>query len=167
MINPYTHPSVVGRDVVHTIGNTLAEVRVDKQPSDGVVAHVVALLREGLGEMTGAFARPQQRRLRIPTRRYLQQGLQILEKGRVTLRHSSPSPAYLTEPLPLGIRLLYGICGASAYFNEPSSKGGTREARSFRDRGDAPPPDGHCFAGSPAAPHFFVQHRAQRLVFGP
>ena len=30
MINPYTHPSVVGRDVVYTIGNALAEVRVDK-----------------------------------------------------------------------------------------------------------------------------------------
>ena len=30
MINPYTHPSVVGRDVVHTIGNALAEVLVDK-----------------------------------------------------------------------------------------------------------------------------------------
>src|SRR6266704_3974300 len=187
MIHPYTHPSVVGRDVVHTIGNALAEVLVDKilsaylqrlslgmpfpprileipdpflflrvcryhrlptflkrldllvdmlklriavgmgtaflrfpvsleaimqvleQPSDGVVAHLVALLREGLGEMPGAFAGPKQRRLRIPTRRRLQQGLQSLEKARVTLRHSSPSPAHLTEPLPLGIRVLFGI----------------------------------------------------------
>jgi len=30
-----------------------------------------------------------------------------------------------------------------------------------------PPPDGHRFAGSPATPHFVVQHRAQRLVFVP
>src|SRR5712691_9220571 len=30
MIHPYTHPSVVGRDVVNTIGNALAEVLVDK-----------------------------------------------------------------------------------------------------------------------------------------
>ena len=30
-----------------------------------------------------------------------------------------------------------------------------------------PPPDGQRFAGSPAPPHFFVQHRAQRLVFVP
>ena len=84
-------------------------MQVLEQPSDGVVAHLVALLREGLGEMTGAFAGPKQRRLRIPTRRRLQQGLQILEKARVPLRHSSPSPAHLTEPLPLGIRVLCGI----------------------------------------------------------
>ena len=84
-------------------------IQVLEQPSDGVVAHLVALLREGLGEMTGAFAGPKQRRLRIPTRRRLQQGLQSLEKARVTRRHSSASPAPLTEPLPLGIRVLFGL----------------------------------------------------------
>jgi len=86
-----------------------AIMQVLEQPSDGVVAHLVALLREGLGEMTGAFAGPKQRRPRIPTRRHLQQGLQSLEKARVTLRHSSSPPAHLTEPLPLGIRVLFGI----------------------------------------------------------
>ena len=30
MINPYTPPSVVGRDVVHTRGKALAKVLVDK-----------------------------------------------------------------------------------------------------------------------------------------
>src|SRR5687768_17363102 len=30
MINPHTHPAVVGRQVVHTIGNALAQVLVDK-----------------------------------------------------------------------------------------------------------------------------------------
>jgi len=86
-----------------------AIMQVLEQPSDGVVAHLVALWREGRGEMTGACAGPKQRRLRIPTRRRLQQGLQSLEKARVTLRHSSPPPAHLTEPLPLGIRVLFGI----------------------------------------------------------
>ena len=30
MIHPYTHPSIVGREVVHTIGHALTEVLVDK-----------------------------------------------------------------------------------------------------------------------------------------
>jgi hypothetical protein len=101
-------------------------MQVVEQPSDGVVAHVVALLNEGLGEMTGAFAGPQQRRLRVATRRGLQQGLQILEQGTVTRRHSSPPSAHPTEALPLCTRLLLGIWGvASSHCSEPSSNGGT------------------------------------------
>ena len=38
-----------------------AIIQLLEQPSDGVVAHLVALLREGLGEMTGAFAGAKQR----------------------------------------------------------------------------------------------------------
>jgi hypothetical protein len=38
-----------------------AIIQLLEQPSDGVVTHLVALLREGLGEMTGAFAGPKQR----------------------------------------------------------------------------------------------------------
>jgi hypothetical protein len=30
MINPHTHPAVVGRQVIYTIGNALAQVLVDK-----------------------------------------------------------------------------------------------------------------------------------------
>jgi len=61
----------------------------------------------GLGEMTGCFCWSKaEASCGSPTCRRLQQGLQSLEKARVTLRHSSPPPAHLTEPLPLGIRVL-------------------------------------------------------------
>src|SRR5439155_25170679 len=68
-------------------------------------------------------------------------------------------------------RFCWGCC-STATPRACSVRGGsrrrrTREASGLRDRGDAPPPDGHRFAGSPATPHFFVQHRAQRLVFVP
>src|SRR5207249_8928941 len=81
--------------------------------------------------------------------------------------HASAQPAHVTELVPLVIRLLFGTFRPASHFSESSANGGTREASGLRDRGDAPPPDGHRFAGSPATPHFFVQHRAQRLVFVP
>src|SRR5688572_13038548 len=111
--------------------------------------------------MTGAFAGPKQRQLRVATSRGLQQGLQILEKGTVTLRHASPPSTHSTKSLSLCTRLilLRSWSVSSSHFSESSSNGGTGEARGLRDRGEAASPDGHRFAGSPAATNFFVQQR--------
>jgi len=83
-------------------------MQVLEQPSDGVVAHLVALLREGLGEMTGAFAGPKQRRLRIPR-------VDASNKACKALRRPGSSPSLVAPPRPpdgavaLGIRVLFGI----------------------------------------------------------
>jgi len=44
-----------------------ALVQIVEQSSDGVVTHVVSLVHQCLGKVTGALAGPQQRRLRVPT----------------------------------------------------------------------------------------------------
>ena len=44
-----------------------AIVQIVEQPGDGVVTHVVSLLHQCIGKVTGALAGPQQRRLRVPT----------------------------------------------------------------------------------------------------
>jgi hypothetical protein len=44
-----------------------AIVPLVEQPSNGVVTHVVPLLHQGIGKVTGALAGPQQRRLWLPT----------------------------------------------------------------------------------------------------
>jgi hypothetical protein len=49
-----------------------AIVEVVEQPGDGVVTHVMPLLSQCIGKVTGALAGPQQRRLRVPTGRRLQ-----------------------------------------------------------------------------------------------
>ena len=79
-----------------------AIVQIVEQPGDGVVTHVVSLLHQCIGKVTGALAGPQQRRLRVPTGGSLQQRLQILEKGTITLRHTAPPSATTTDPVRRG-----------------------------------------------------------------
>jgi len=55
-----------------------ALVALLKQPGYGVVTDVMALLHKSIGEVPGAFAGPQQRRLRVPTCGRLQQRLHAL-----------------------------------------------------------------------------------------
>src|SRR4030095_6968431 len=117
--------------------------------------------------VTGALAGPQQRRLRVPTAGSLQQRLQILKKGTITLRHPAPPSATTTDPARRGGLILLDTWGAPLHFSEPGSNGGAREPGGLSDCRDAAPPDGQRFASGPTAPHVFVHDRAQSLVFVP
>jgi hypothetical protein len=76
-----------------------AIVQIVEQPRNGVVTHVVPLVHQGIGKVTSALAGPQQRRLWVPTGGSLQQGLQILEQGPITLGHTSPPSATTPDPV--------------------------------------------------------------------
>src|SRR5262245_28145953 len=144
-----------------------AVVQLVEQPSNGVVTHVVPLVHQRIGKVTGALAGPQQRRLRVPTDGSLQQRLQILEQGTITLRHTAPPSATTTDPVRRGGLILLDTWGAPLHFSEPGSNGGAREPGGLSDCRDAAPPDGQRFASGPTAPHVFVHDRAQSLVFVP
>ena len=243
MINPHTHPAIVGGEVIDTIRNTLPQTLINKilaahldrlplgmpfvprifaipdpclflgvhryhrlpaflerpdllvdmlelriaigmraafrcfpiglqtlvqlveQPSDGVVTHVVPLVPQCLGQMPGALAGPQQRRLWVPTGRSLQQGWQILEQGVILLGHTVPPAAAMTDPTRRGGLVLLGTRYAPLHFSKPDANGGAREAGGLSNGCEASPPHGERFASGPTAPHVFVHHRAQGLVF--
>ena len=84
-------------------------MQILEQPSDGVVAHLVALLREGLGEMPGALLVHSRGDCGSPRVDASNKACKALRRPGALLRHSSPPPAHLTEPLPLGIRVRCGI----------------------------------------------------------
>src|SRR6266446_4481451 len=144
-----------------------AIVQIVEQPGDGVVTHVVSLLHECIGKVTGALACPPQRRLRVPTGGRLQEGWQVLQKGTVMLRHTSPPSAPTTDSVRLCLIGLLSMEYTPLHCGEPGSNGGTREASGLSDCRDASPPEGHRCASGPAAPHFFAHHRAQSLVLVP
>lgn len=83
-----------------------AIVEILKQPGHSVVTDVMPLLHKSVGEVTGALAGPQQRRLRVPTGGRLQQRLQIFDQGKVPRRQTSPSPAATANPLSLWLMVL-------------------------------------------------------------
>src|SRR5207302_1301190 len=95
------------------------------------------------------LAGPQQRRLRVLTGGSLQQGLQILEQGTITLRHTSPPSATTTDPVCRGGLVLLGTWCTPLHFSEPGSNGGAREPGGLSDCRDASPPDGQRFASGP------------------
>ena len=95
-----------------------------EQPRNGVVTHVVPLLHQGLGKVTSALAGPQQRRLWVPTGGSLQQGLQILAQGPITLGHTPPPSATPPDPGRRWGLSLRGTWCAALHFSEPGTNGG-------------------------------------------
>ena len=85
----------------------------------------------------------------------------------ILLGHTVPPAAAMTDPTRRWGLVLLGTRYTPLHFSKPDANGGAREAGGLSNGCDASPPHGERFASGPTAPHVFVHHRAQGLVFVP
>src|SRR5712671_766943 len=123
----------------------------DERPANRM-AHVA----QALAELAKALGSPQQRRLRIASRLWLDQRAQIIEQVRIRLAHrptTAARPAY-----PFQVRRL-----ARTQFGQPASDRAARDTGGTHHRNDPTVP-GRCRLGCrKTPPTALVEHRSEGL----
>ncbi len=122
----------------------------------------MTLADQGLRQIPGALAGPEQRRLGVSSGRGVDESLQVLEER----------PVLLGEPLPpltraadmrlgggVGRRSLGGLA-----LGDTRPDRGLRQPRGLGDGRDPAPAEGECFTGRPTPPHPLVHDPGQSLI---
>jgi hypothetical protein len=133
-----------------------------EQPSHRLMADPVALINQGLRQISCALSGPAEGRLRVSSGRRIDQSLQVREECPILLGESLSPTTRTPDMRILGVRVRIGFGGTG--FSDPQPDRRMRQPGGLRDSSDPTPPQGHRFARRPAPPHPLVHDQDESLI---
>jgi hypothetical protein len=94
-----------------------------QQPGHGLMADLMPPRAEGLGEVPGALARPEQRRHRIAPGGGIDEITQVVEQGAIPVGQAWPTATGAADARAVGVGLFTGV-RAGVEFSEAAMDGG-------------------------------------------
>jgi hypothetical protein len=146
MVLPF-HGLAVGLEAVAQVG---------QEPADGLMTDVVPPFRQGIRQIPGALASPQQRGHGIAAGGGIDQPLQVVKQAGIGLRQRMPAASGATDSPIRGVGLI-SVEIAGPDLSDPAPDGRSREPGGGGDQRDATIPQGEGLAGGPASSRLLVE----------